>query len=257
MIEKSQTLRKRLLTDDKHLVTLVGPPGVGKTSLAIQVASGLLDEFEDGIFFIPLAAINNPTMIGASIAQTLGVNTAAGKSIDNHLRDYLGQKHILLILDNFEQIINAAHLVNDLLSGCPWLSLLITSRIPLHLRRENQFPLHPLELPSETEISRQDPASLANFPAIALFIERAQAVLPDFALNIENSRTISEICTRLNGLPLAIEIVAARIKTQPPRSLLESISNTRFLHAKGEEDLSPRHRTLYDAIDWSFQSLRY
>lgn len=246
-------VRKRLL-DDARLLTLVGPPGVGKTRLAIQVAASLLEDYVDGVYFVSLAPIGDPDLVAATIAQTLGVNQTAGRSFADRLIEYLRDKHMLLVLDNFEQVAAAAPLVGDLLARCPALSLMVTSRAPLRVRPERQFPVLPLGLPagSRPELS---PAELMRYPAIALFVERAQAVRPDLTLTSDNAGAIAAICARLDGLPLAIELAAARIRVLPPGALLERLGGRLMLHTDGLRDVSERHRTLYDAIDWSYALL--
>jgi len=253
-------VRKRLLDDDVHLLTLVGPPGVGKTRLAIQVAAGLLDDFDDGVYFVALAPVSDPNLVAATIAQALGVNETTDRPLAGRLKEYLRDKHVLLVLDNCEHLVTAApdvliRLVSELLAACPWLSILVTSRAPLRVRRERQFPVPPLALPGGTEPGL-DPAELMRYSAIALFVERAQAVRPDFALTADNARASATICARLDGLPLAIELVAARTRALPPQALLERLGGRLMLHTDGLRDVSGRHRTLYHAIDWSYALLR-
>lgn len=247
-------VRKRLLDDDTRLLTLVGAPGVGKTRLAIQVAAGLLDDFDDGVYFVALAPVADPNLVAATIAQTMGVNETAGRSFTDRLKEYLRDKHMLLVLDNFEQVVTAAPLVSELLAECLWLSIVVTSRAPLRIRRERQFPVPPLALPSGANAGF-DPTELMRYSAIALFVERAQAVRPDFTLTADNARAIPSICARLDGLPLAIELVAARVKVLPPQALLERLRGRLMLHTDELRDVSERHRTLYNAIDWSYALL--
>ena len=242
--------RKRLLDEDIRLLTLLGPPGVGKTRLAIQVATNLLDSFENGVYFIPLAMVSDPELVPAAIAQTLGVNQVGERSFASHLKEYLRDKQMLLVLDNFEQVVASAPFIAELSSTCPWLSMLITSRAPLSIRGERRFPVAPLSLPNIENLAH-DPSELMCYSAIELFVERAQAVRPDFELDLENSRTIEAICTHLDGLPLAIEVVSARISFLSPQVLLEQIRGDHLLHTDGLRDVSDRHRTLHHAIDWS------
>jgi predicted ATPase/DNA-binding XRE family transcriptional regulator len=246
--------RKRLLDADTRLLTILGPPGVGKTRLAIQVASSLRDEFYNGVYFISLAPVNNPNLVAATIAQMIGVNRIGALSFENRLKEYLRDKHMLLVLDNFEQVVGASPFVAELLYACPWVSILVTSRLPLSIRGEHQFPLSPLALPGEVDLELDTP-KLRNYSAIDLFVERSWAVKPDFILSQENAKVIIAICKHLDGLPLAIELVASRIGFIGPAELLDQISGQLVLHTDGLRDLSRRHRTLYHAIDWSYALL--
>lgn len=246
-------VRQRLQHSGSRLLTLVGPPGVGKTCLAIQAASGLLDEYSDGIFFIPLAPVDDAQLVATAIAQTLGVNEIKGQSYADRLQEYLRDRHMLLVLDNFEQLLAAAPLLSELAAECLWLNMLVTSRAPLRLRRERQFPVSPLPLPARK--TGLDLDEYAHCPAITLFIERARAIKYEFALTANNAAAIAAICTRLDGLPLAIELVAARAKVLPAESLLERLDRWLILHTDGLRDVSIRHRTLYNAIDWSYALL--
>lgn len=247
-------IRKRLLSDGVRLLTLIGPPGVGKTSLAINAAHCLLNEYTDGAFFISLASTIDPTFVAAIIAQFFGVNETSTQSYAQRIKEYLRDKHLLLVLDNFEQVLPASSFLNELLAECLWLSVIVTSRIPLRLRYERQFHVLPLEVPTGMQV-RSDLVELTCYPAIALFLERARAARPDFTFTIENAGAIASICARLDGLPLAIEFIAAWVKVLTPQELLELIDGQWTLHIEGLSDASRRHTTLYTAIRWSYDLL--
>jgi predicted ATPase/transcriptional regulator with XRE-family HTH domain len=248
------SIRQRLLGANTRLLTLIGPPGVGKTRLAIQAATSLLDDYGDGVYFVSLAPVDDPSHVAASIAQTLAVNETLDRAFTVRLKEYLRDKHMLLVLDNFEQVVTAAPFVSRLLAECPWLSILVTSRAPLRVRRERQLPVLPLAVPAEVNAT-PDPAELMRYSAIALFVERARAARPDFCLTTDNAVPVATICARLDGLPLAIELIAARIGVLPPQTLLERLSTQLVLHTDGPRDLSDRHRTLHSAIQWSYALL--
>ncbi len=249
-----RSARKRLLDENIRLLTLVGPPGVGKTRLAIQIAFALEDEFEDGVRFISLASVTDPNQVPATIAQTLGVNQVGDQTFAHRLKEYVRDKHFLLLLDNFEQVVVSAPFIAELLSDCPWLSILVTSRSPLSIRGEHLFPVAPLTLPDPATVD-VEPSELLDYSAIKLFVDRVQAVNPDLEPGPANSKTIASICARLDGLPLAIELVAARTGFLPLHTLMEQLSGRHFLYADGLRDVSDRHRTLHHAIDWSYNLL--
>jgi predicted ATPase/DNA-binding XRE family transcriptional regulator len=249
-------VRKRLLSDGARLVTLVGPPGVGKTRLALAVAEDVLEQFEHGAFFVRLGPVSDPALVASAIAQALGIEMSGANPPELLLRAYLEEKHLLLVLDNFEQVIAAAPLVDDLLRRCPWLHVLVTSRQPLRIRGERQMPVRPLALPMvQPGASRLTGDDALRCAAVALFAERAEAVQPDFAVDDGNALVVAELCRRLDGLPLAIELVAARVKLLSPAELLQRLHGPWLLSTDGLRDVSARQRTLRGAIGWSYDLL--
>ena len=249
-------VRRRLLSDGARLVTLVGPPGVGKTRLSLAVAEDVLDQFDDGVFFVRLAPVSDPDQVAAAIAQALGLQMSGPNPPELQLRAYLEEKHLLLVLDNFEQIVAAAPLVDDLLRRCPWLHVLVTSRQPLRVRGERQVTVQPLALPASALAGGVATAKdMLRYPAVELFADRAEAVLPDFAVDDGNAAAVAELCRRLDGLPLAIELVAARVKLLPPAALLQRLHGPWLLSTDGLRDVSARQKTLRGAIGWSYDLL--
>ncbi len=240
-----------------RLVTITGTGGVGKTSLALTVARGVQDAFPGGVFFVSLAVITDTTLVIPTLARALGVAESPSKLLLDSLKEFLRDRQVLLLLDNFEQIISAAPLLSELLSACAALRLLVTSREALRLRGEQEFLLAPLELSRLGPLP--EPATvetLLQFPGIALFVQRAQAVLPDFQLTPDNARAVAEICARLDGLPLAIELAAARIKLLPPKTMLARLQESALgLLTGGARDLPARQQTLRSTVQWSYDSL--
>lgn len=231
------------------LVTLTGPGGVGKTRLALRVAEGEAGSFEHGACFVSLAHIRNPTLVPPAIAQALEVRFADGPSLPGRLIRYLRHKQLLLILDNFEQVRASAPFIGDVLAACPEVSVLVTSRAPLHLQGEHEYPVPPLALPDPAAVPAVE--RLAECDAVRLFVQRARSVSPDFALTSGNAAAVAGICHRLDGLPLGIELAAARVKLLPPPALLARSAARLPLLTGGARDLPARHRTLRQAIDWS------
>jgi predicted ATPase/transcriptional regulator with XRE-family HTH domain len=246
-------VRSRLLRPETRLLTLVGPPGIGKTRLSLQVAVDTLDDFADGVFFVVLAPITDAALVPGIIASTLGTPETGPHTPLERLKTYLQDKQMLLVLDNFEQIVAAAPLVAELVAACLWLKILVTSRAPLRIRQERQLPVAPLALPDLTQLP--DVEAMSQYAAVTLFIERAQAVKPEFVLTNDNAQPVAAICTRLDGLPLAIELVSAHVKLLSPAILLERLGGQLMLQSDGLRDIEPRHRTLNAAIDWSYQLL--
>jgi predicted ATPase/serine/threonine protein kinase/DNA-binding CsgD family transcriptional regulator len=236
-----------------RLVTLTGPGGVGKTRLGLQVATDLLDDFPDGVRFIPLAPISDPDLVIPTIAQTLGIKEAGERPLLDLLQSFLRDKYLLLLLDNFEQVLTAAARLSDLLSGCPHLKTLVTSRAVLHIRGEHEFPVPPLALPDLTQLPERE--ALTQYAAVALFLQRAKATRPDFQLTPANTRAIAEICVRLDGLPLAIELAAARIKLLPPQALLARLEHRLHVLTSGAQDAPIRQQTLRNTLAWSYDLL--
>jgi predicted ATPase/class 3 adenylate cyclase len=233
-----------------RLVTLTGAGGTGKTRLSLQVAAELVADFEEGVFFVDLAAITDPDLLIPTVAQTLSVREKPGQSLSETLNDYLRDKHLLLVLDNFEQLLDAGPTVSALLAGAPSLKALVTSRAPLHLSGEHEYSVPPLAVPDLH--ATLPPATLAAYEAVQLFVERAQAVKPEFELTSENAPAVAEICARLDGLPLAIELGAARVRILSPQALLGRLSQRLVLLTGGARDAPARQRTLRDTIEWSY-----
>jgi predicted ATPase/class 3 adenylate cyclase len=242
-----------LCSESVQLVTLTGPGGVGKTRLGLQAAADLLEAFPDGAFFVELAPLTDPALVPSTVARVLGVKVEAGEPAVGALEDFLRDRRLLLLLDNVEHLLPAASLVSDLLRACPRLKVLATSRTPLRLRGEREFVIAPLALPVPQP--RPDLTALEQNSAVRLFVARAQEVKADFALTPDNAAAIAETVRRLDGLPLALELAAARLRILTPAALLARLDRRLPLLTGGSQDLPERQKTLRDTIAWSVDLL--
>lgn len=241
------------LLGSTRLLTLTGPGGSGKTRLALRAAAGVLDRFRDGVFFVELASISEPDLVPSAIASALRTGEEGSLSVLETLVIELRDHSCLLVLDNFEQVIDASPAIGTLVGAAPQIRVLITSRSPLRIKGEQEFPVPPLGLPDPAR--PPGPEELTRFEALALFVERAMAIDPSFVLDEENSRAITEICRRLDGLPLAIELAASRLRLLSPSAMLERLDRALPLLTGTARDLPARQRTLRGAIDWSYDLL--
>jgi len=239
-------LKELILNPDVRLVTLMGPGGTGKTRLSLQVAQELLDHFPNGVFFVPLADDTDSNQFISRVAQQLEVREGGRPLLDN-LKDFLRDKHMLLVLDNFEQLIPAAPVVAELLAAAPQLKIITSSRIALKLRGEREYPVPPLDVP-QRELTLEE---LTGYESVRLFVERARVAQPNFSLTKDNASFVTEICLRLDGLPLALELAAARIKLLSPQAILSRLDDQLKLLTGGARDLPTRHQTLRNTLEWS------
>jgi len=248
-----ETAEIRNLLHDVRLVTLTGAGGSGKTRLALRVAEDVHGDFAHGAVFVDLAPISNPGVVASAICRTLGLGEVGGQPPVESLRRHLVDKEILLVLDNFEQVVTAGVVLTQLLASCPGLKIVVTSREPLHVSGEQEFPVPPLALPDRN--AQHSLEDLARSEAIVLFLHRAKAVRPEFALDEDIGPSVAEICLHLDGLPLGIELAAARIKSISPRIMLQKLARSLSLLTDGPRDVPARQQTLRGTIDWSYALL--
>jgi predicted ATPase len=250
--QEAIALRQLLSRIDVQLVTLTGPGGIGKTRLALQMAADAAAEFPGGVCFVPLSAVSDCGLIASTIAQALGVRETVNQSSQESLKQYVSglDQPMLLLLDNFEHLVSGAAVVTQLLTTGPKLKVAVTSQAPLHVYGEHEFPVPPLALPDLKSVPPLE--VLSRLPAVALFVERAQAVKREFALARDNSAAVAAICARLDGLPLAIELAAARIKLLSPAAMLARLESRLSLLTGGARDLPTRQQTLRSTVDWSY-----
>ncbi len=250
--QEAAGLRQLLSRVDVQLVTLTGPGGIGKTRLALHVASEIAEQFPGGVCFVALSAIGDRGLIASTIAQAVGVRETGNTSPQENLIEYVGglSQPMLLLLDNFEHLVSAAPVIAQLLTAGPKLKVVVTSQAPLHVYGEHEFPVPPLALPDFKSTPPLE--ALSRLPAVALFVERAQAVKHEFTLTKENAAAVAAICARLDGLPLAIELAAARIKLLSPSAMLARLESRLSLLTGGARDLPTRQQTLRNTVDWSY-----
>jgi predicted ATPase/class 3 adenylate cyclase len=248
-----QVREAKQLLSRSRLLTLTGPGGTGKTRLSLEIAAGVLDQFSDGVYFVPLSAVHDPELVASAIAQALAISTTGSRRPIDALLDYLREKQTLLVLDNFEQVLKAAPIATQLLEGSAGLRVLVSSRTVLRVSGEQEFPVPPLAMPDLKALPGL--AALSQFEAVRLFIERAVAVKPDFEATNENAPAIAGICQRVDGLPLAIELAAARVKLFSPQALLSRLEKSLSALGTGARDAPARQQTLRGAILWSYDML--
>jgi predicted ATPase/DNA-binding CsgD family transcriptional regulator len=249
---KSEIADATRLLESARLLTLVGPPGTGKTRLALQIGWAAADSFRDGVYFVSLAPISDPALVTHAIASAVGATETQSQPLIETLKRLFRDKQLLLILDNFEHLLPAATVVSELFAAAPHIKVLATSREPLHLYGEQEYAVPPLALPDPAQIDLQ---TLADCESVALFMQAARAVRSDFDLTADNAPAIAQLCVRLDGLPLAIELAAARIKLLTPPALLNRLSSRLDTLTGGAQDLPTRQQTLRSTIEWSYNLL--
>jgi predicted ATPase/serine/threonine protein kinase len=241
-----------LRKDDVRMVTLTGPGGTGKTRLSLAIGAELLREMDDGVWWVSLGTIRDPRLVASEIAAVFDVHEGGVPLLDG-VKNAIGGKSLLLILDNFEQVLDAAPLIGEILSAAPHVKALVTSRSPLRINGEREYAVPPLTTPPlDLPLNAE---ALGGYASVALFVERATAVKSDFALTPDNARAIAEICVHLDGLPLAIELAAARVKVLPPKAMLSRVENRLKLLSGGSRDLPERQQTMRAAISWGYNLL--
>ena len=243
----------RTLQEKSRLVTLTGPGGTGKTRLSLQIASDALGDFDDGVFVVWLAAVGDPDLVPSTIGEALGLREQGLRPMADIVKSYLSGKRMFLVLDNFEQVISAAPFVAELLTASPLLKVIVTSRAALRISGEQEYPVPPMSLPNPDRLPSLE--ALRGSEAVALFSQRARSVKPDFEITERNAGVISEICLRLDGLPLAIELAAARVRLLSAEQILEKLRGGLAVLSGGARDLPARQQTLRNAIAWSYDLL--
>lgn len=253
--QEVEAARDIILNPKTRLLTLTGAPGIGKTRLALEVGWKVVEEFEHGVYFVDLSPVVDPAMVLVTVAYTLGLKEGNTRSLDSALLEFVRERKMLLVLDNFEQVLDAAPEIVRLLQASPWLKTMATSREPLHVRGERRYVVPPLESPELMELLSL--ATLADYPSVQLLVDRAQAVDADFELDATNAQAVAQICRRLGGLPLAIELIAARITLLSPTMILAQLEQVGELSLLigGARDRPTRHKTLRAAIAWSYDLL--